>query len=56
LLKSIYKSITTTLEAYNNQSTIKVSPQLDHENYNYELITENHRYKATVKDGPIALA
>jgi len=40
------------VKAYNNLSTIKISPQLDHRSCNYELfqlIIEKYRSKATVK-------
>jgi len=40
------------VQAYNNEPTIKILPQLNHKNYIYELfllIIEKHRFKATIK-------
>jgi len=40
------------VQAYNNEPTIKILPQLDHRNYVYELfelIIEKHKFKATTK-------
>jgi hypothetical protein len=39
----------TTIQAYNNYHIIKISPQLNHRNYSYELITENYTSKVTTK-------
>jgi len=44
--------IFTIVQAYNNERTIKILPQLNQRNYIYELfklITEKHRFKATTK-------
>jgi len=40
------------VQAYNNEPTIKILPQLDHRNNIYQLfdlITEKYRFKATTK-------
>ena len=41
--------IFATVKSYNSYPIIKISSQLDHRNYSFELITEKHRSKATTK-------